>query len=53
MDGVNNAAEELTPELQAIYNELSCAKMDYVAEEHQNKALSEFFDKVIEEEVLI
>lgn len=53
MDGVNNASEALSPELQAIFDDLNCSKLEYVAEEHQNKALSEFFDKVIEEEVYI
>lgn len=49
VDGVNVASQELSPELEKIYNGLDCAKQDYVAEEHQNKTLSEFFDKVIEE----
>lgn len=53
MDGVNIASENLDDNLKAIYNNLNCSKLDFVAEEHQNKALSEFFDKVIEEEVLI
>ncbi len=53
MDGVNVASEELSPELKAIYDNLNCQKLDFIAEEHQTKALSEFFDKVIEEEVLI
>jgi len=53
MDGVNVSSETLSPELQKIYDGLTCNKLDYVAEEHQNKTLSEFFDKVIEEEVLI
>lgn len=53
MDGVNVASEDLSPELRAIYDNLNCRKLDFLAEEHQTKALSEFFDKVIEEEVLI
>lgn len=49
VDGVNIASEELNPELRNIYDGLACSKQDFVPEEHQNKILSEFFDKVIEE----
>lgn len=49
VDGVNVASEELSPELKKIYDGLTCSKQDFIAEEHQNKVLSEFFDKVIEE----
>lgn len=48
-DGVNVASEELCPELTEIYSNLDCCKQDFVAEEHQNKVMSEFFDKIIEE----
>ena len=53
MDGINVASEELDPKLKEMYDAQNCHKLDFVAEEHQNKTLSEFFDKVIEEEVLI
>jgi len=53
MDGIKVASESLDPDLQKIVDELTCNKLEYVAEEHQIKALSEFFDKVIEETVLI
>jgi len=49
VDGVNIASETIDPKLMEIYNGLTCLKQDYVAEEHQNKIMSEFFDKVIEE----
>lgn len=49
VDGVNIASEDLDPELRKIYDELTCCKQDFVSEEHQNKVLSDFFDKVIEE----
>lgn len=52
-DGINVASEELTPELRAIFDEATCLKQDYVPEENQTKVLSEFFNKVIEETVLI
>jgi starch synthase len=49
VDGVNIASEDLNQNLQNIYDGLNCMKQDFVPEEHQNKVLSEFFDKVIEE----
>lgn len=49
VDGVNIASETIDPKLMEIYQGLTCLKQDYVAEEHQNKTMSEFFDKVIEE----
>ena len=52
-DGINVGSENLSPALRKIFDEATCLKQDYVAEEHQNKVMSEFFDKVIEEEVLI
>lgn len=52
-DGINIASENLDPALQAVVDEMTCLKQAYVPEENQNKVLSEFFDKVIEEEVLI
>jgi starch synthase len=52
-DGVNVSSEDLSPELRTIFDEATCLKQDYVPEENQNKVMSEFFDKVIEEVVLI
>ena len=52
-DGLCVGSEELSPELQAIYDEATCEKIEYVAEENQVKEISEFLDKVIDSEVLI
>lgn len=52
-DGINVASEELNPDLQAIIDDMKCFKQEFVPEENQNKVLTEFFDKVIGEEVLI
>ncbi len=49
VDGVNVASENLSPGLQKIYDGLTCAKQDFVAEEYQNKTINEFFNKVIDE----
>lgn len=51
-DGLNIAEENLSPELQAIFDEATCTKMGYVQEEHQTKEISHFFDRVIEPQVL-
>lgn len=52
-DGIIVASENLDASLQAIVDDMTCLKQEYVPEENQNKVLTEFFDKVIEEEVLI
>ena len=52
-DGLCVGSEELTPELKAIFDDATCDKLEYVAEEHQVKEISEFLDKVIGTEVLI
>jgi starch synthase len=52
-DGINVGSEKISPELRTIFDEATCLKLDFVPEEQQTKALSEFFDKVIEETVLI
>jgi starch synthase len=52
-DGINIASETISPELQKIYDDATCLKQEYVAEENQTKVMSEFFNKVIEETVLI
>lgn len=52
-DGVIQSSEVIQPELQKVYDEATCLKLNYLPEEHLTKGLSEFFDKVIEEGVLI
>lgn len=52
-DGINVGSEKISSELRTIFDEATCLKLDFVPEEQQTKALSEFFDKVIEETVLI
>lgn len=48
-DGITVLSEKISDVCQKIYDDATCAKLDYVAEEHQTKQLSEFFDKIIEE----
>lgn len=52
-DGVIQSSENITPELKEVFEKASCLKLNYLPEEHLTKGLSEFFDKVIEEGVLI
>lgn len=52
-DGVVQLSEVIPSELQKVYDEATCLKLNYLPEEHLNKGLSEFFDKVIEEGILI
>ena len=52
-DGVTVGSEVLDEISQKLYDEAVCLKQEFVDEENQTKAMSEFFDKVIEEEVLI
>jgi starch synthase len=52
-DGVNVGSESLDTISRALFEEATCLKQDFLPEESQTKAMSEFFDKVIEEEVLI
>ena len=51
-DGVNIASEVLDANLQALYDEANILKLPYFAEEHQGKELADFFDKVIDANVL-
>lgn len=51
-DGVTIGSENIDAELKAVFDEASCLKLDYQSEETQVKTLSEFLDKVIEEEIL-
>jgi starch synthase len=52
-DGVNVSSETLSPELQAVFEETTCLKQEFVPEEQQVKVMSDFFNKVIESPVLI
>jgi starch synthase len=52
-DGVVKSSEVLPAGLQSVFDDASCAKLDYLPEETLPKALSDFFDKVIEETVMI
>ena len=53
VDGLSVGSEDLDTKLQQIFDDASCEKLDFVAEEHRVKEVSEFLDKVIEAEVLI
>jgi starch synthase len=50
---VNVSSEGLSDELRRIFEEAACLKQDYVPEENQTKVMSDFFNKVIEETILI
>jgi starch synthase len=52
-DALSLGTEKIHPITKSLYDEASCLKQDYVTEEFQTKTLSEFFDKVIEEEILV
>lgn len=52
-DGVVQSSEAIPTDLQRVYDEATCLKLNYLPEEHLTKGLSEFFDKVIEEGILI
>lgn len=52
-DGVVRSSESVPSELQKVFDEATCLKLDYLPEEQLSKGLSEFFDKVIEESILI
>ncbi|MBB77376.1 MAG: glycogen synthase [Crocinitomicaceae bacterium] len=52
-DGITVSSEELTPELKEIFDAAECQKLDFVAEENQIKEFSDFFDKIIDTEVLV
>jgi starch synthase len=51
-DGVTIGSENISTELKEIFDVASCLKLEYQSEETQVKSLSEFLDKVIEEEIL-
>jgi len=52
-DGVVQSSEVIPADLQKVYDDATCLKLNYLPEEHLTKGLSEFFDKVIEEGILI
>jgi starch synthase len=52
-DGAVISSETVPANLQKAFDEASCLKLNYMPEEHLSKGLNEFFDKVIEEGVLI
>lgn len=52
-DGVNIGSENIDATSRRLFEEATCLKQDYIPEENQTKVMSEFFDKVIEEAVLI
>jgi starch synthase len=51
-DGITVLSENISDACQRVFDAATCQKMTFVSEEHQNKHLSEFFDKVIEETVV-
>ncbi len=52
-DGVTIGSEALDEVSMSLFEEATCLKQTFLPEETQTKVMSEFFDKVIEEEVLI
>jgi starch synthase len=52
-DGVTIGSEALDQVSMSLFEEATCLKQTFLPEETQTKVMSEFFDKVIEEEVLI
>jgi len=53
VDGLIMSSETVSEEYQKIYDEASCHKLPFMGEDEQAKTLSEFFDKVIEDTVLV
>lgn len=51
-DGITVLSENISDVCQRVFDNATCAKLAFVSEEHQNKQLSDFFDKVIEETVV-
>lgn len=52
-DGIVMGSEALNDELKQSFEECEVLKMEYESEEVQPKLMSEFFDKVIEEEAIV
>ena len=54
VDGLIMASDAVSPEFQEIFDTATCHKLPYQEEEDSAaKTLSDFFDKVIEETVLV
>lgn len=51
-DGITVAEPNLDPALRAIFEEASILKQDYINEEHEAKAFSAFFDRVLDSSVV-
>jgi len=52
-DGLTVLGDDIDEVSRKLFDEAICPKLDYLPEESHVKALSEFFDRVIEEEVLV
>jgi starch synthase len=52
-DGLMIGCDDLNTELKEVFEQATCLKQDFIAEEFQSKVMSDFFDKVIEEEVMV
>jgi starch synthase len=52
-DGLSLASDNLNPTTKSLYDSALCLKQDFVSEEHQTKTMSDFFDKVLEQEELV
>lgn len=48
-DGIIVHSEQISDVCQRVYDNATCPKLGFVGEEHQNKQISEFFDKIMEE----
>ncbi|MFM7662875.1 MAG: glycogen/starch synthase [Bacteroidota bacterium] len=53
IDGLCIGSESIPAELLDVFNNSKCPKLGYIAEENQAKELSAFFDKIIDESVLV
>ena len=52
-DGAVIGSDDIPAGLQEAFDKANCLKLNYMPEEHLSKGLNEFFDKVLEEGVLI
>jgi starch synthase len=52
-DGAVIGSDDIPAGLQQAFDQANCLKLNYMPEEHLSKGLNEFFDKVLEEGVLI
>ena len=52
-DGAVIGSDDIPAGLQDAFDKANCLKLNYMPEEHLSKGLNEFFDKVLEEGVLI